>query len=145
MLAEPKSYTFIRRISVVYVPSDKLSKYETVKVKEDEESALPDVDWDTCDDIAIIGAGIAGSYAGYRLRDLDKKITVYEYSDRIGGRCYTGKFTGVPDVNVEFGAKRFYPGSKCRMFWYFFLNDLALFYLLKAVIGNNTIEFSYLP
>ena len=92
--------------------SDKLTKYETGEDDSSEEQPTIEVDWDNCEDISIIGAGIGGSYAGYRLRDLGKKITIYEYSDRIGGRCYTGKLTGVPDVNVEYGAMRFYPGSK---------------------------------
>ena len=66
----------------------------------------------SCDDIAIVGAGIAGSYSAWRLRNQDKKITVYEYSDRIGGRCHTVKFPNIPDVNVEMGAMRFKPRGK---------------------------------
>ena len=92
--------------------SDQLSKYESAKGDEDDKLTVSDVDWDKCDDVSIIGAGIAGAYASYRLRDIGKKITIYEYSDRIGGRCYTGKLTGVPDVNVEYGAMRFRPGSR---------------------------------
>ena len=72
----------------------------------------PDVDLTTCDDIAIIGAGVAGTYTAWRLRNQGKKITVYEYSDRIGGRCYTVKFPGIPDVNKEMGAMRFKPNGE---------------------------------
>ncbi|CAG2223696.1 IL4I1 [Mytilus edulis] len=61
----------------------------------------------SCDDVAIIGAGIAGTYAGWRLRNLNKQITVYEYSNRVGGRCYTVKFPDIPDINVELGAMGF--------------------------------------
>ncbi|CAG2184818.1 unnamed protein product [Mytilus edulis] len=61
----------------------------------------------SCDDVAIIGAGIAGTYAGWRLRNLNKQITVYEYSNRVGGRCYTMKFPDIPHINVELGAMRF--------------------------------------
>ncbi|VDI77402.1 Hypothetical predicted protein [Mytilus galloprovincialis] len=62
----------------------------------------------SCDDVAIIGAGIAGTYAGWRLRNLNKQITVYEYSNRVGGRCYTMKFPDIPDINIELGAMRFF-------------------------------------
>ncbi|CAC5407339.1 unnamed protein product [Mytilus coruscus] len=64
-----------------------------------------------CDDIAIVGAGIAGTYAGWRLRKLNQKITIYEYSDRVGGRCYTLQFPETPDINVELAAARFIPKS----------------------------------
>ncbi|XP_076086851.1 achacin-like [Mytilus galloprovincialis] len=64
-----------------------------------------------CDDVAIIGAGIAGTYSGWRLRNLNQKITIYEYSDRVGGRCYTLQFPEIPDINVELGALRFKPKS----------------------------------
>jgi monoamine oxidase len=39
--------------------------------------------------IAIIGAGIAGLNAAYQLQKRDIKSTVYEASDRIGGRIFT--------------------------------------------------------
>ena len=79
-------------------------------------SKYDDVDWNDCDDIAIIGAGIAGTYAAWRLKDLGKKVTVYEYSDRIGGRCYTSTFSDIPDVNLEFGAMRFVPAGRLKLF-----------------------------
>ncbi|MBB3054391.1 flavin monoamine oxidase family protein [Mucilaginibacter gotjawali] len=39
--------------------------------------------------IAIIGAGIAGLNAAYQLQKADIKSTIYEASDRIGGRMFT--------------------------------------------------------
>lgn len=39
--------------------------------------------------IAIIGAGIAGLNAAYQLQKMDVKSTLYEASDRIGGRMFT--------------------------------------------------------
>jgi len=45
--------------------------------------------------IAIIGAGIAGLNAAYQLQKQGIKATVYEASDRIGGRMYT--------IHDEFG------------------------------------------
>ncbi|XP_045199223.2 aplysianin-A-like [Mercenaria mercenaria] len=62
-----------------------------------------------CDDIAIIGAGVTGSYAAWRLRQSGLKISMYEYSNRIGGRCFTVQLPGISDVNVEMGAMRFLP------------------------------------
>ena len=67
---------------------------------------------DKCDDVAIIGAGIAGTYAGWRLRNKNKRITIYEYSNRVGGRLYTTNFKSVPDINVELAAMRFLPECK---------------------------------
>ena len=94
--------------------SEKLSKYEAGKAEASGEAVTSEVhvDWNNCDDISIIGAGIGGAYAAYRLKDIGKKITIFEYSDRIGGRCYTGQLTDVPDVNVEYGAMRFTPEGK---------------------------------
>jgi len=41
------------------------------------------------DSIAIIGAGIAGLNAAYQLQKKDLRSTIYEASDRIGGRMFT--------------------------------------------------------
>ena len=67
-----------------------------------------------CDDIAIIGAGVTGSYAAWRLRHSNLKISIYEYSNRIGGRCFTVQFPDIPDVNLEMGAMRFLPACKFK-------------------------------
>ena len=40
--------------------------------------------------IAIIGGGIAGVYAAYRLTEADVAYDLYEASPRLGGRMYTG-------------------------------------------------------
>jgi monoamine oxidase len=39
--------------------------------------------------IVVVGAGLAGLTAAYRLRQAGLSPTVYEASDRIGGRCWT--------------------------------------------------------
>lgn len=39
--------------------------------------------------IAIVGAGLAGMSAAYRLTKAGHAVTVYEGSDRLGGRCWT--------------------------------------------------------
>lgn len=48
------------------------------------------------EDIAVIGAGVAGLRAAQMLADLDYDVTVYEARDRIGGRLWTDRSLGVP-------------------------------------------------
>ncbi|VDI40136.1 Hypothetical predicted protein [Mytilus galloprovincialis] len=87
-----------------------------------------------CDDVAIIGAGIAGTYSGWRLRHLNQKITIYEYSDRVGGRCYTLRFPETPDINVEMAAARFVP--KKHKLLYATLRELGL-QTEKFIVGKG--------
>src|SRR5690625_1584235 len=39
--------------------------------------------------VLILGAGLAGMVAAYELRRAGYKVTVLEYQNRAGGRCYT--------------------------------------------------------
>ncbi|XP_046568489.1 aplysianin-A-like isoform X1 [Haliotis rubra] len=64
---------------------------------------------DDCLDVAIIGAGIGGTYTGYRLRNRGLKLAIFEYSDRIGGRMFTAQIPTVPGTTVDFGAMRLNP------------------------------------
>lgn len=108
-------------LAVLYAEKLKDDKNDLVEITtqspntrepQDATTQAPtDVDLTKCGDVAIIGAGIAGSYSAWRLRNQGHKITVYEYSDRIGGRCHTVKFPHIPDVNIELGAMRFKPNS----------------------------------
>src|SRR4051794_6325618 len=41
--------------------------------------------------VAIVGAGLAGLTAAYRLRQHGVVAQVYEASGRVGGRCWTGR------------------------------------------------------
>src|SRR6476619_1960509 len=41
--------------------------------------------------IVVVGAGLAGLTAAYRLQQAGYTAQVYEGSDRIGGRCWTGR------------------------------------------------------
>ena len=41
--------------------------------------------------IAIVGAGLAGLTCAYRLKQQGYVATVYEASNRVGGRCWTGR------------------------------------------------------
>ncbi|XP_048735732.1 achacin-like [Ostrea edulis] len=67
------------------------------------------------EDVTIIGAGIGGTYTGWRLRDRGLQIGIYEYSDRVGGRMYTRTFPDAPDLPVDFGAMRLLPEDHLRM------------------------------
>ncbi|CAL1547541.1 unnamed protein product [Lymnaea stagnalis] len=70
---------------------------------------------DKCDrkiDIAIIGAGVSGTYAAYHLRNASKTIEIFEQSDRIGGRHYTTYLEGVA---VDLGAMMYSADKHFRM------------------------------
>lgn len=67
------------------------------------------------EDITIIGAGIGGTYTGWRLRNKGLRVGIYEYSDRVGGRMYTRRFPDAPDLPIEFGAMRLLPEEHLRM------------------------------
>jgi len=65
-------------------------------------------------DIGIIGAGCAGAYSAWRLQAKyggEKKIGLFEYSDRVGGRLYTRTLPGMPHVHSELGGMRYEPKS----------------------------------
>ena len=60
-------------------------------------------------DVAIIGGGVSGVYAGWRLtaEKPDDKIELFELSDRIGGRLHSVVPEGMPHVRAEVGGMRF--------------------------------------
>jgi len=60
-------------------------------------------------DVAIIGGGISGTYAAWRLVNErnDLKISLFESSDRIGGRLYSVAIPGIPNQIGELGAMRY--------------------------------------
>ena len=66
-----------------------------------------------CLDVAIVGAGISGSYAAWRLSTKGLKIGLFEMEDRVGGRIYTRRLEGGdtdgPDMNAELGALYYIP------------------------------------
>jgi len=59
-------------------------------------------------DIAIIGGGISGVYTAWRLKQAypEKKIALFEYSNRIGGRLYSYTMPGMPNLKAELGGMR---------------------------------------
>jgi monoamine oxidase len=69
-------------------------------------------------DVAVVGGGMAGVYAAWRLLKGDKGIrmeahgsapgiAVFEYSNRIGGRLLSMRLPGVPHLPIELGGMRF--------------------------------------
>ncbi|XP_071108080.1 aplysianin-A-like isoform X2 [Haliotis cracherodii] len=62
---------------------------------------------DDCLDIAVIGGGIGGAYTGWRLRDRGLSISVFEYSDRVGGRLFTAELPVAPGAYLDLGGMRF--------------------------------------
>lgn len=67
-------------------------------------------------EVAVIGAGIAGAVAAYELASLGLKPVVYE-ADRIGGRLRSESFEAAPDAIAELGGMRF-PRSSAALFHY---------------------------
>lgn len=63
---------------------------------ESASHAVEAVEEEDHEDIAVIGAGVAGLRAAQMLADLDYDVTVYEARDRIGGRLWTDRSLGVP-------------------------------------------------
>ena len=62
-------------------------------------------------DIAIIGCGVAGIYSAWRLkkRHPERKIVVFEGSNRIGGRLLSVRPPDIDNMVAELGAPRILP------------------------------------
>lgn len=67
-------------------------------------------------EVAIVGAGMAGMTAAYELMRLGLKPVIYE-SARIGGRLRSEPFAGATGVVAELGGMRFPVSS--RAFWHY--------------------------
>ena len=59
--------------------------------------------------MAIIGAGVSGTYAAWRLRHSHLKTHLFEVSDRVGGRLYTRRLQQFPSLKAELGAVHYVP------------------------------------
>jgi len=53
----------------------------------------------------VIGAGLAGLAAAYRLKHRQFHVTVLEARDRLGGRVLTHRFPESPELNCELGGE----------------------------------------
>lgn len=62
-----------------------------------------------CIDVAIVGAGVSGSYAAYRLRRHNLRVHVFEATDHVGGKLLTQTLNGTPPILVELGAESYSP------------------------------------
>lgn len=60
-------------------------------------------------DVAVIGGGVAGVYAAWRLRRErpELRVRLFEASERIGGRLHSVAFAQAPHLVGELGAMRF--------------------------------------
>ncbi len=60
-------------------------------------------------DVAIVGGGVAGVYAAWRLRQEQPhlRLRLFESSDRIGGRLHSVAFPQAPHLVAEAGGMRF--------------------------------------
>lgn len=68
-------------------------------------------------DVAIVGGGVSGVYSGWRLltRGGRKRVTVFEASDRIGGRLLSVPAPGIPNMVAELGGMRILPAVQPRI------------------------------
>src|SRR4051812_33784614 len=55
--------------------------------------------------VAIVGGGIAGMHCAYRLKTLGVMATVYDASDRLGGRMFTDRKTFPDGMHCELGGE----------------------------------------
>ncbi|PBC00993.1 hypothetical protein CK220_28550 [Mesorhizobium sp. WSM3860] len=63
-------------------------------------------------DVAVVGAGMAGLFAAWRLLDQSNKklrVKVFEAADRVGGRASSVSFPGEPDFDINLGATMLMP------------------------------------
>lgn len=65
-------------------------------------------------DYAVIGGGIGGVYSAWRLKQAmpDKRVALFEYSDRIGGKLFSVALPGMPHVYSELGGMRYIPATQ---------------------------------
>jgi choline dehydrogenase-like flavoprotein len=62
-------------------------------------------------DVAVVGAGVSGVYAAWRLKTAspDRSVIIFEASDRVGGRLLSVRPPGIPDMVAELGGMRILP------------------------------------
>jgi monoamine oxidase len=60
----------------------------------------------------VVGAGLAGLTAAYRLHAAGWKVTILEARDRVGGRVWSYRFDGAKDLVCEMGAEWVGKGHK---------------------------------
>jgi len=64
-------------------------------------------------DVIVVGAGFAGLYALYEVRNLGYSITVLEQADNVGGTWYWNSYPGARcDVESMDYSYSFFPGAR---------------------------------
>lgn len=68
-------------------------------------------------EVAIVGAGVSGVYAGWRLVTEGGRtdVTVFEASDRVGGRLLSVEPPGIDNMVAELGGMRILPAVQPRI------------------------------
>lgn len=71
-------------------------------------------------DVAIVGGGVSGLYSGWRLLttpspDQPHTVSVFESSERVGGRLLSVTPPGMPEARIELGGMRFTTGQQLVM------------------------------
>lgn len=68
-------------------------------------------------DVAIVGGGISGVYSGWRLlkKGGRSRVTVFEASNRIGGRLLSVPAPGIGNMTAELGGMRILPAVQPRI------------------------------
>ncbi len=68
-------------------------------------------------DVAIVGGGVSGVYSGWRLMTKGgrKNVTVFEASNRIGGRLLSVPAPGIGNMVAELGGMRILPAVQPRV------------------------------
>ena len=56
----------------------------------------------------------SGAYSAWRLKQKypQKRVALFEYSNRVGGRLYSTPLPGMPNINAELGGMRYIPDSQ---------------------------------
>lgn len=102
--------------------------------------------------IAVIGGGISGMYAAYKLLKQGHKVHIFESTDRLGGRILTGHVKDPITKNIsgyERGAGRF---NKSHKQLFALIHELGLMHLVKEIPNSkrfymhesNSHDYNYL-